>query len=80
MSLPDDPTPALLHRLNLNINALGSAIEEIGIWINQRGSTEVSGRIEQQLDVLNENADFIADAMADLVARWKPESEIDSSD
>jgi hypothetical protein len=80
MPLPDDPTPALLHRLNLNINALGSAIEEIGIWINQRGSIEVSGRIEQQLDVLNENADFIAEAMADLVVRWKPESEIGPED
>ncbi|WP_426113507.1 hypothetical protein [Pseudomonas sp. DSP3-2-2] len=80
MSLPDDPTPALLHRLNLNINALGSAIEEIGIWINQRGSTEVSRRIEQQLDALNENADFIAEAMADLLTRWKPESKIDPED
>lgn len=29
--LPDDPASPLLSRLNQNINALGSAIEEIGI-------------------------------------------------
>ncbi|WP_341522965.1 hypothetical protein AABC73_06825 [Pseudomonas sp. G.S.17] len=78
MSLPNDPTPALLHRLNENINALGAAIEEISIWIEQRGSTDVSTRIEQQLDTLHSNADFIAEAMADLIVRWKPESEMDA--
>ncbi|MDZ5436519.1 hypothetical protein T3H00_28120 [Pseudomonas fluorescens] len=31
--MPDDPTPALLYRMNQNIMALGSALEEIGIWI-----------------------------------------------
>jgi hypothetical protein len=36
--MPDDPTPALLYRLNQNIMALGSAIEEIGIWIGQCSS------------------------------------------
>ncbi|MDF5892401.1 hypothetical protein P4A93_12260 [Pseudomonas syringae pv. syringae] len=69
MPLPDDPTAALLLRLNQNINALGAAIEEIGAWIDQRGSTEVYARIEQQIDVLHDNADFIADAMADLIVR-----------
>ena len=48
-ALPDDPTPALLSRLNQNINALGSAIEEIGIWIDQRGSTETYHRINEHL-------------------------------
>lgn len=67
MSLPDDPTSALLHRLNLNINALGSAIEEISVWIDQRGSTDVSDLIDQHLDVLIESSDFIAGATADLV-------------
>jgi hypothetical protein len=53
MPLPDDPTPALLYRLNQNIMALGCAIEEIGIWIDQRGSTDVSGRITAHLDILH---------------------------
>jgi hypothetical protein len=29
--MPDDPTPALFYRINQNVMALGSAIEEIGI-------------------------------------------------
>jgi len=69
MPLPDDPTPALLYRLNQNIMALGCAIEEIGIWIDQRGSTDVSGRITDHLEVLSTNSDAIAELMADLLVR-----------
>lgn len=43
MSLPDDPTPALLSRLNQNISALKCAIEEMGTWIDKQGSRVVSG-------------------------------------
>lgn len=68
-TLPDDPTPALLSRLNQNINALGSAIEEIGIWIDQRGSAETSHRINEHLETL-----------VDLIARWTPENETDPED
>lgn len=71
--LPDDPTPALLSRLNQNINALGSAIEEIGIWIDQRGSTETYHRVSEHLEVLSDNSDAIAELLVDLIARWKPE-------
>lgn len=80
MPLPDDPAPALLYRLNQNIMALGCAIEEIGIWIDQRGSTEVSGRITDHLEVLSTNSDAIAELMADLFVRWKPEDEINPED
>ena len=80
MPLPDDPTPALLSRLNQNIMALGCAIEEIGIWIKQHGSTEVSTRIDDQLAVLTANADFIAETIAELIARCKPEEEEDPED
>lgn len=48
-ALPDDPTPALLYRLNQNIMALGCAIEEIGIWIGRRRSTDVSAHISDHL-------------------------------
>lgn len=80
MSLSDDPTPALLYRMNQNVMALGSAIEEIGIWIDQRGSTEASNRINAHLQVLEGNVDAIAELMADLIARRKPEEEIDPED
>ena len=77
MPLPDDPTPALLYRLNQNIMALGCAIEEISIWIDQRGSTDTYVRISEHLEVLADNSDSIAELMAGLIARGKPEEEID---
>ncbi|MGY2184687.1 hypothetical protein [Pseudomonas sp. SDO5591_S426] len=78
--MPDDLTPALLYRLNQNIMALGCAVEEIGIWIDQRGSTEVSNRIEDHLAVITGNADFIAETIAELIARCEPEEESDPED
>lgn len=73
-------TPYLILRLNENIYALGAAIEEIGIRIDQRGSTDVSARIEQQLSTLHKNANVIAEAMAVLIVRWTLESEINPDD
>ncbi|GGU53730.1 hypothetical protein GCM10009504_08180 [Pseudomonas laurentiana] len=78
--MPNDPTPALLYRLNQNIMALGSAVEEISIWIDQRGSTETYERVSEHLEVLADNADTITELMADLIARWKPEEEADPED
>nr|WP_319527766.1 hypothetical protein [Pseudomonas laurentiana] len=78
--MPDDPTPALLYRLNQNIMALGSAVEEISIWIDQRGSTDTYERVSEYLEVLADNADTIAELMADLIARWKSEEEADPED
>ena len=78
--MPDDPTPALLDRFNQNITALGRAIDEIGIWIDKRGDTDVSERITDHLKVLAGNTDAIAGLMADLIARWTPEEEIDPED
>ena len=80
MSLPDDPTPALLNRLNQNIMALGCAIEEISIWIDQRGSTDTYDRVNEHLEVLADNSDAIAELMADLIARWKPDKEENPED
>ena len=73
--MPDDPTPALLYRINQNIMALGCAIEEISIWIDQRGSTDTYDRVNEHLEVLADNSDAIAELMADLIARWKPQEE-----
>lgn len=78
--MPDDPTPALLYRLNQNIMALGCAIEEISTWIDQRGSTETYERVSEHLEVLADNADTIAELMADLIARWKPEDPAEPED
>lgn len=67
--MADSPLPALLYRLNQNINAVGSAVEELAIWVEQRGSTETSSAVKTQLDILIQNSDFIAEAMVDLIAR-----------
>lgn len=79
-AMSNDLTPALLHRLNQNIMALGCAVEEIVIWINQRGSTDVSNRIEDHLAVITGNADFIAETIAELIAKCEPKEEIDPED
>ncbi|MBO9552192.1 hypothetical protein [Pseudomonas sp.] len=79
-NLPDDPTAALLLRLNQNINALGAAIEEVGAWLDQRGATESYERISEHLEVLVDNSDAIAELMADLIARQAPEETTDPED
>ena len=67
--MADSPLPALLYRLNQNINAFGAAVEELAIWVEQRGSNETSAAVKAHLDVLIENSDFIADAMVELIER-----------
>lgn len=67
--MADYPLPALLYRLNQNINAVGAAVEELAIWVEQRGSTETSAAVKAQLDVLIENSDIIAEALAELIER-----------
>ncbi|RMV74737.1 hypothetical protein ALP05_01761 [Pseudomonas caricapapayae] len=67
--MPSDPMIVLLYRLNENSNAIASAVEEIGQWIDQRGSTDVSGRVEQYLGVLEENSEMVAECLAELLFR-----------
>ncbi|MGQ3820326.1 hypothetical protein [Pseudomonas alliivorans] len=67
--MPSDPMIVLLYRLNENSNAIASAVEEIGQWIDQRGSTDVSGRVEQYLGVLEENSEMVTECLAELLFR-----------
>ncbi|HBO0824052.1 hypothetical protein [Pseudomonas aeruginosa] len=67
--MASSPLPALLYRLNLNINAIGSAVEELAIWVEQRGSTETSDSVKVHLETLIENADFIAEALVEMTAQ-----------
>ncbi|MDA8485875.1 hypothetical protein NNO07_22640 [Pseudomonas resinovorans] len=62
-----DLLPALLHRMHMNQLALGAAVEELGIWIEQRGSTETSEAVHRHLDTLQANADFIGEAIVALM-------------
>ncbi|WP_330218108.1 hypothetical protein [Pseudomonas sp. ES3-33] len=47
--MPEDQTPALIYRLNQNTMALGCAIEEIRIRIDQRGSADTYDRVNEHL-------------------------------
>ncbi|HEY0289076.1 MAG TPA: hypothetical protein VGC62_19030, partial [Pseudomonas sp.] len=59
----------LLYRLNNNANAIACAVEEISNWIDQRGSTDVSGRVADHLAVVYANSDLIAECMAEMIAK-----------
>jgi hypothetical protein len=67
--MADSSLPALLYRLNLNINAIGSAVEELAIWVEQRVSTETSDAVKLHLETLIENADFISEALVGLAVQ-----------
>ncbi|MGA4530009.1 hypothetical protein ACPA1H_06535 [Ectopseudomonas chengduensis] len=64
-----DPLLALLYRLNQNQNALGPAVEELAIWVEQRGSVETANRAKQHLQALVDNSDAIAEALAELMVK-----------
>jgi len=66
---PTPFSPAPLYRLSLNINAIGSAVEELAIWVEQRGSTETSDAVKLHLETLIENAEFISEALVEPIAR-----------
>lgn len=80
MPMPDDPTPALLASLNQNINALRAAMDEVRMWLDDRGAVDEADNIAGHLQVIDDNADSISVGMADLVARWKPEDQVDPED
>ncbi|RRW44821.1 hypothetical protein EGJ52_10680 [Pseudomonas luteola] len=69
---------ALLSRLNRNQLALGAAVEELAIWIDQRGSTDVSGRAMEYLEELAANADFISEALLTLMDSAQDKHQNDS--
>ncbi|RAI69530.1 hypothetical protein DOZ80_15465 [Pseudomonas fluorescens] len=75
--MPTVPTTALLYRLNQSVMALGSAVDEIRIWIKQNGDTETSERILSHLHVIEGNGHTIADLMSEVVIRLPAEDKND---
>lgn len=71
MSQFDEIAPVLIARINSNIEALGSAMDEIRIWIKQQGSIETALSIRSYLAVLEENNEAINAHMAELAGRAK---------
>ena len=56
----------MISRLDTNQMALQAAIEEVALWIRQRGSEDVAGNVSGALETLTQNADFIAEGIAQL--------------
>lgn len=56
----------MIARLDRNQMALQAAIEELAVWIRQKGAEKVSRNVSGALEVLSTNADFIAQGVAEL--------------
>ena len=61
-----DVLPSLLYKISQNQIAFCAAIEELSLWVEQRGSTQVSDKVRHSLELLHQNAEFISEGIADL--------------
>jgi len=52
-----------LELLLINQNGIGAAIEELAKWIAERGSTEIADNAVTALQVLDLNAEGVANAI-----------------
>ncbi|MDO8707108.1 hypothetical protein [Pseudomonas sp.] len=62
---------SLLTRINENQLALGAAVEELAVWVEQRGSTDVASNIRGALETLDQNEGFIKLALISLKAEGR---------
>jgi hypothetical protein len=60
--------PLLIRHIHMNQIMLGAALAELAIWIDQCGSPDTSELICRRLATLEANADFISEAIVDLMA------------
>jgi hypothetical protein len=59
-------TADTLELLHLNQIAIRAAVEEVSLWIKQRGSTNVHDNVLSALAVLDTNAEAIAKGIESL--------------
>ncbi|MGF6512968.1 hypothetical protein ABH912_000434 [Pseudomonas sp. BT76 TE3572] len=62
-----DLLPSLLFKINQNQLALESAIMELALWVEQRGSADVASNVRGALDTINKNEEFIKMTLAVLM-------------
>ncbi|MCY1207157.1 hypothetical protein D9M69_177300 [compost metagenome] len=63
-----DALPLLIHRIHMNQIMLGAALAGLAIWIDQGSYPDTSELIYRRLTTLEANADFISEAIVDLMA------------
>lgn len=63
-----DQLAALPYRLNQNQLALGAAIEELAIWVDQRGAVDTAEAVKRHLATLEQNSEFIGGAIVEMMA------------
>lgn len=56
----------VISKLDTNQMALQAALEEVSLWIRQCGSEDIASNINGALDTMNQNAEFIAQGIAEL--------------
>lgn len=59
---------ALLSKIIANQNALGAAVEELALWVEESGSTIVASNIRGTLEVLHDNDSIINDGIEKMMA------------
>jgi hypothetical protein len=62
-----DLLPSLLFKINENQLALESAIMELTIWVEQRGSGDVADNVRGALATIDRNEEFIKMTLAVLM-------------
>jgi hypothetical protein len=62
---------SLLTRMNENQLALGAAVEELTVWVEQRGSADVAQNVRGALDTLDKNMGFVSLALVSLTAEGR---------
>lgn len=62
---------SLLTRMNQNQLALGAAVEELAVWVEQRGSADVASNVRGALDTLDKNLEFINLALLSMPTEGK---------
>ena len=62
-----DLLPSLLYKINENQLALESAIMELTLWVEKRGSAEVAGNVRGALQTIDRNEEFIKMTLAVLM-------------
>ncbi|NBA96599.1 hypothetical protein [Pseudomonas sp. R5(2019)] len=59
--------PSLLFKLNENQLAIAAAVEELSLWVEQRGSVDVAQNVREALTKIDGNLEHITRGIAELM-------------